>query len=335
MPVTGREAAGQDLFERYLLGELSGEEQERAEEAYFGDDATLGQLLAAEEGLIENYLAGRLSGERLSRFERCYLTTPEKRRRVEVVRELRVRASAPAPRAEAEAKAPRWQSVLDALFPRSPPGRFALALGLLLLTLGPVALLSYTLGRRSGLGGAEGRTAELRRQVDDARRELDAERGKREELARSLGDESEQRRVLEDQLSAANPPAAPGPKPTAEAPLVPTLAFSAAESGVAYGKRGGQGAPRLLVLPARARLARLVLNTTAPVAGEIVAGLSRGGEQVWQRSYPAADGPRKALAVYVPARVLAKGPHTLTLSERGPDRELRQVGRYEFTVGTP
>jgi hypothetical protein len=67
---------------RYLLGDLSDEEQERIERRYFADDDALGELLSAEDDLVEAFLAGDLPPGERSRFEHHFLATDRGRNKV-------------------------------------------------------------------------------------------------------------------------------------------------------------------------------------------------------------------------------------------------------------
>jgi len=78
----------------YLLGAATDPEVEALEAGLFADEAALDAVAEAEDELIDDFLAGRLSGDEQSRFERHYLASAIHRRRVDVTRELRRRASA-------------------------------------------------------------------------------------------------------------------------------------------------------------------------------------------------------------------------------------------------
>jgi hypothetical protein len=73
---------------RYLLNELSAEDQARFEEAYFSDGSLFERVQAMEEELIVDYAKGYLSGHDRRRFERHYLASDQRRVRIEAAREL-------------------------------------------------------------------------------------------------------------------------------------------------------------------------------------------------------------------------------------------------------
>ena len=58
-----------DLMKRYLLGDVSDEEQIRLEECYFVDDDVFEQLSALEDELIDDYVRGELAEPQRNQFE--------------------------------------------------------------------------------------------------------------------------------------------------------------------------------------------------------------------------------------------------------------------------
>ncbi|HEU0185448.1 MAG TPA: hypothetical protein VFS27_09040, partial [Blastocatellia bacterium] len=73
---------------RYLLNELSDDDQARFEEAYFSDGRLFEQVRALEEDLIDDYVKGGLSGDQRRRFESHYLASGQRRARIETSRQM-------------------------------------------------------------------------------------------------------------------------------------------------------------------------------------------------------------------------------------------------------
>ena len=71
---------------RYLLGELSEEEQREFEQSYFADDELFASLLAVEAELEARYARGDFSEGERERFEKYFLKSAERRRRFEETR---------------------------------------------------------------------------------------------------------------------------------------------------------------------------------------------------------------------------------------------------------
>lgn len=74
---------------KYLLGNLSEEEQLAIEEQLFTDEATLEQHEIVEEDLIDDYLNEELSKDDRIKFEQRFLSTPERKEQVLFARSLR------------------------------------------------------------------------------------------------------------------------------------------------------------------------------------------------------------------------------------------------------
>src|SRR5215475_13032716 len=72
----------EDLFRRYLLGELSAAEQTALEDEYFIDPSKYDQFCKAEDELLDAAARGSLSEADRERFERSDLTNPMRRRHV-------------------------------------------------------------------------------------------------------------------------------------------------------------------------------------------------------------------------------------------------------------
>src|ERR1700761_3819464 len=74
----------------YLFGNLPTEETERLDELSIADDDFAARLYAVESDLVDAYAGGELSGTTLEKFERTYLSSPVRRQRVAVAKQLRL-----------------------------------------------------------------------------------------------------------------------------------------------------------------------------------------------------------------------------------------------------
>ena len=82
-----------DLLRRYLVGSLGEEEAERLDELSVTDDEVALRLRAVENDLVDSYARGELSGEMLRRFESAYLSSPQRREKVQIAKALASRES--------------------------------------------------------------------------------------------------------------------------------------------------------------------------------------------------------------------------------------------------
>ena len=73
---------------KYLLGNLTDEEQAQIEDRAFADGDYLSSLEATEADLVDAYVRGELSQADRRSFENRFLTVPERLRKVEFARAL-------------------------------------------------------------------------------------------------------------------------------------------------------------------------------------------------------------------------------------------------------
>src|SRR5918911_3475812 len=73
---------------QYLLGDLSGEAQQRVEQRLLTEPDFLDELLLGEEELIDDYVRENLPDDDRLKFERHFLSTPERRRQLSFARAL-------------------------------------------------------------------------------------------------------------------------------------------------------------------------------------------------------------------------------------------------------
>lgn len=79
----------QNLIQRYLLGELDSETQQRLEERLLTDNEFFEELLVAEDELIDRYLSSSLLPRDKEKFEGYFLSTPERRQKMSFAKTLR------------------------------------------------------------------------------------------------------------------------------------------------------------------------------------------------------------------------------------------------------
>jgi hypothetical protein len=91
--VTKPNTADEGLLVRYLLGRVDPQEQERIEQRYLTEPEFHEELKAAERDLIDQYVHGELPDP--EEFERQFLTSPQRRQKVEFARALQQSLGAP------------------------------------------------------------------------------------------------------------------------------------------------------------------------------------------------------------------------------------------------
>jgi hypothetical protein len=185
---------------RYLLNELSEEDQARFEEAYLSDGGLFEQVRALEDELIENYVKGDLSGRERRRFERHYLASDQRRARIEAAREL-VQVCSPKSSTKTATDDSIWSkffsqlSHLRSIANWRPAQVFGVAAATLSLVVGGFVIELLRLRGQLATVGAE--FAAVERRAEESERRLVHER-------EQLAEERKQSVELRDKLENLN-----------------------------------------------------------------------------------------------------------------------------------
>lgn len=127
----------ENRIKRYLLGELSQEEEQRLEDRLLRDDDFVEHMRLTEDELVEDYVRGSLSPHERGRFETYFLSTPRRRRKLMFVERLSKLADE---RAAPETKPSPWFTWLFV-----PSWRAAAAFSVLVaLTVGGIWYAFFT-----------------------------------------------------------------------------------------------------------------------------------------------------------------------------------------------
>lgn len=310
---------------RYILGNISEEEQARLEESYFVDDTEFEQFEIAEDELIDRYVRGELSQPESERLEKTLAMSP---RLIERVQFARVMASRLAPEsvpaaavaATVEKRPPPgekvswWQGLFG--FPtasRAPA--MALSFSVLLLLAGGVTLLVAYLNLREQSRQLTAQQAAL----EQRQRELDKQaadlKAKNDELA--------------NQFQFPSPAPAPSQQPTPEtAPRASILAFALSPGSTR--SAGGRNSLRLQPETSEVQLTLNLRDTDYPSYRATV--ISDSGE-VFSRSglRPQVTRRGAVLTLRVPAKQLAAGDYYVSVHGVTPNGS-ESVDEYPFRV---
>jgi hypothetical protein len=289
---------------KYLLGNLTEEEQVEVEDRAFADADYLSALEATEADLIDAYVRGELSPSDRRSFELRFLTSPERRRKVEFARAL---ATIESESTTEEPRAAGRLSFLRAFWGWNPVVQFASGIAALICIAGGVWLVSENAATRSRVTAleAERRDSEVREQ--SLRQRLSEEQSR----AAALAAQNQQ------------------PSEAARAPLVASLVL-------VPGLSRAQTRVEQLVLSPSVQIARIEIQLDARddyprFRAEL---RTRGGEEVLSRSNLVRRnaGSGFAVSVDVPASALAAGDYELALKGITADRTSEDVGYYYFGV---
>ena len=328
----------ENLIRRFLLGELSPDEQERVGERLLADEEFFAQVDAVEEDLIDDYACGRLGAADSERFERSFLITDERRERLRFAREFHHVLSGSQQAAGGEAAASLddgrqgWWAWLR--------GRRALAFGsafaLLLIASGAV-LLWQALSRRNQQGPAA---------VTQEQRNTSSQNGN----VQATGNGNQGNDAPANQgRSEPSPPLITSGTPTNEAtppagnrrenrPAASSLLAVALEPG----RLRGEGDSKKFPVPEGTKTVLLRLRFDedeeeatrrgATYEAELRSGESGTIHQAENLRPSAARGGGQFVTLRVPARLLTAGSYQVVLRKRSADGQAEGVGSYYFSV---
>ena len=303
-----RELNDEKLMVQYLLGNLSEEEQVRIEDRAFADSDYLGALEAAEADLIDAYVRGELPQSDRRGFERRFLTSPQRRSKVEFARDL-VRVAEESKFAEATLpqRASGWQSLIRAIRGWNPALQFAVSLATLILVAGASWLIVQNREIRSRVATLETERRDLETREQELRRQLTEEQDRAGKLAAEL----------------QKPPS------ISPAPAVASLVLLPGIS------RSETGRTQLVVNPS-AQLARIEILLEARdeyprYSSEL---RTRSGDEILIRGNLSRRSTAAGYAVSfdVPTSALEAGEYELTLKGVSRDGRAQDLGFYYFSV---
>jgi hypothetical protein len=318
----------ESLIAGYLLGELSEEQQIAIEDRAFADKDYLASITAVENDLIDEYVRNELSGAERQRFEKQFLTSAERRKRVEFARALAGVVQEEAAPKKAAVREPQSASWLAAIYAfingLTPAARIAFVASVPLLLIGAGYLGIQTLRLRRELTELR---AESQSQRNAQQQALELERRRNEELNAQLNQEKQQREQTDESLRELSEPGdAVNPPPRsviASLTLLPGLS------------RGGDNTPSL-VLPEEARLVRLQIGIDPEEQYNKFSVELRTvtGSRVWSRQNLNARNRRgtRAILLTLPATALKAGEYELRLQGVNDSGAAEDVGFYYFTV---
>jgi len=309
---------------RYLLGELSPDEQAALEKRYFSDAQVFDQLLKSENELVDRYARGRLSDVERQKFESSYLTHPQRRERVKFAEALINRIdSADLARNEArDVRTPEsmWQRLLAGIGGQRPILTFSLALASVILVVGALWLFIANQRSRRELAQSEAIQAEQEKQA-------------REQQQRTQ--ETKRADEVTAQLPGGPPSQLPGSKttPTPAGPAAPTFASIVLTVGAVRG--GDTGKTQTLVIPPGIANARLQLNLKDNDYARYAVSLQAvGGGEIFSRQNLRPRTPKAGASFFfvVPATKFSNGDYILTLRGVSQDGEIDDLSKSLFRV---
>jgi anti-sigma factor RsiW len=333
---------------RYLLGELSEEEEKSFENRYFADDQAFEQLQIAEGEVIDAYVSERLPAQAHKHLEERLAKSPRLRERVAFARtfagaipDIRLDqlpvapAELPSPKANPPVTPspvptlPWWKGLFKGSFERQPALTMALAACVVLVLLGGTAVVvqSVRLRRESQRLAAERATIERQREelnrlsaeqntkIAVRASELEVQqRRNAEELARI--EELGQREKQKEGSNQGNAP-------------TPTMATVFLYAG---SLRSGGGPEEVKIPPGASQILLGLVLETATYRNYYVVIKDAQKKEVFAKKVRLSAG--KTLFLKVPTSQLKPGNYAADVSGVTPSGSTEHVRTYDFRVVT-
>jgi hypothetical protein len=311
----------EQISTRYLLGELSEQEQAAFEERYFRDPQVFNQVLQVESELVDAYARGRLSTETRERFESSYLKHQARRQRVEFAKTLTTRIDENEEARNQVSQSSRstsqvswWQSLLSFGSER-PKLRFAIALLAVLIVL----------------SGAWIVVNNLRRQRQPTFTQAKQENQEQRQQDQQTPQQTPERQNQEEHTAQVSPGSTePSPSPVIKTPRTVSLALTVG------GVRDASGGPtQTLFIPSDTTQAQILLNLKDDSYPRYRASLQKiGGPEIFTQTNlrPRISKAGAKFVFTVRATQLTKGDYALTLSGFTPQGEVDDLSKSLFRV---
>jgi len=302
---------------KYLLGDMSVEEQEALEFWLMSEEEAYDLLVAAEDDLIDDSLKGRLNKDEGKRFNQHFLAAPERQRKLQFGRSFqrfikaRTKGVSVTAGSPAEVKRPSvWSTILDS-FRYRPQVGYALS----------VLVVAAAVG---GVWSAF-RAVRLERELRSATERVTTAERDRDQIKRQLSETQALTEKLQVQLQASQQTVGGGKS----ASTSPTLLAINLLPGIS---RSSTDTPKITVT-ASSRFAQLNLILLDDSYESYRATLlDSGGKELLTKDRMAAtaSGNGKAIVLTVPAELLSSGEYTVSLAGISDSRTPENINSFYF-----
>ncbi|PWT88755.1 MAG: hypothetical protein C5B55_12605 [Blastocatellia bacterium] len=303
---------------RYLLGELSEDEQVEIEGRAFEDQRVLQEILTIEQELIDDYVSGDIPEEKRRAFQTHFLASAERRKKVAFAKALAtVVNESPAPAVEVS-PSPSWRTKLAAFFTRPMIAYSFAAASFLLFVVGSLLVVD-----RIRLGS----------ELAQLRNVQESQIAQNRQLEKDLADE----RLRNQELMAnrgTSPQETPTPEIRRESPQQPTTPSSpvvVALSLLPGISRSGSSVPQLSITK-DVSLVRLQVGIDPQETYKRyrVELRTEKGQQVLTQGNLTPRG--RSIPISLKADALTKGRYELTVKGITDSGTIEDVGFYYFDV---
>jgi hypothetical protein len=299
---------------QYLLGKLAGNEQRQIEEQLMTRDDLFQQLQVLEDELIDDYLHNTLSKSERENFEKTFLSSPERRQKLQFARALRSYVAAANEGIQREqSKSSLWQNWWAALRTPMPVLQYGFPLVLLAALVGGLRMSSTIQRLSTEVAQVRTERGSLQEREQQLQQQLEAQRQRNVELAQQLAPTSSQSQKLP------------------EAPLS-TLAQLVLTPGLV---RDSSGSPKRLTVSPEIRQVelRLALGDYKYESYRVLLQDGEGSE-IYARNKvrPERSGSNHFLVLTLGAKDLSRDDYSVKVSGVTKSGEFEPLPSYTFRV---
>ncbi|MCI0659561.1 MAG: hypothetical protein L0220_00650 [Acidobacteria bacterium] len=313
---------------RYLLGELTTEEQVEMETEYFSDPEKFNLLQTIENDLIEGYVSGKLANGIRARFEARYLSIPARREQVQffqslvkvvpLVNDQPLPARAPKKSEIVKSNPSWWQSLAASFSGLKLSHRLSYAAAILIISGGVTWQLTVMMRQREQ---AEQARIALQQREQDLKDQIAKQDAGKDQLTPDKNNNSKQ------------PETSPSPASN-QTPVVATVTFTL--PGVRSVKIVESG-PRKLRIKPETDVVRIIFNL--PVLGYSRYGVSiqtLSGQETWNRSEVKSNSGKRGetLVFNVPPKHFSDGNYLVVVNGNNQSGKRSEIGTFYLDVTT-
>lgn len=317
----------EDLMTRYLLGDLTEEEQTQIEEQFLADNEYFEQLGAVEDALIDDYAQGALGEYEHRKIESLLLSSSRQAREIDFVKDL-IRYVSENPseglkKKDSIKRSGKLLSLPARLRIRNPGKRFSIAVALSLIAI-CLSMVIWNIALQRKIGRIEEQRAALERRGQDLQQQIDKQENSREETVRELEVERRKRDQLEQELAALQE----------SRPMISNNDIAILDLKISTFSRG-EGELRVVrIHPGISRFRiRIDLDQEAQYKSYGAVIKTFEGRKVWSRDQ---INPGQTylgrLVLTVPASIFANDDYTLTLRGQTEAGEEVEIVDYSFRI---
>ena len=306
-----------DRLISYLLGELSEGEQIELESVFFADESSFEHLLLIEDELINDYLSNELSEEESERFRTYFLSTPERKERVEFNRELLASINKikvlPNPRI-AHAKTPQFIKSHIA-----KPALLVPAAVAMLLLLGSLWLYVDRTWLRTQMDEMQAKLALLNEEREALNQQIAEQQTRSQEISEQLRRNQDERKKLELELAKARQSQS----------VIASFMLAPSES-----RNSGAKASRI-VLSSNPQLLRLKLRLKTGANYKYYrAALQKDGKEILtiNELRSGSNASSKVIDLILPSSIFTEGDYLVTVFGITDSRSIEAAGNYSLKV---